>query len=81
MDDKLRDLLAEAKALVGKASDLLRKARERSPGDLLTRNAFLMSIKTYDLTIESLQRNASKPGVSQHKVESLYNSSCGDDED
>ena len=81
MDNKLRDYLAEAKVLIGKASDILRKARERSPGDMLTRNAFLMSVKTYDLTIESLQRNASKSGINQPQVRSLYNSSYDDEED
>lgn len=75
---RLGELLVAAKKALLEASRILRVAREEAPGDMLTRNAFLMSIKTYDLTVESLQRNASKPGVSQPKVESLYNSSYDD---
>lgn len=78
--NRLLELLDAAKCAALEVSRILRVARELSPADMLTRNAFLMSIKTYDLTVESLQRNASKSGVSQHKVESLYNSSY-DDED
>lgn len=78
MNEATRDLLVEAKGYLERASDLLRMARSRSPKDMLTRNAFLMSVKTYDLTIESLQRNAPIQPHQGKEIESLYNSHDGD---
>lgn len=77
MTASAREKMLKAKQLLREASKLLSEAREDSPGDMLTRNAFLMSVKTYDLTVEAVQRNApARPN--QAEVESLYNSHDGE---
>lgn len=77
MDSTTRNLLEEAKRKQKEVMNLLSQVRESSPNNMLTRNAFLMSVKTYDLTVESLQRNAPSQ-ASQPEVSSLYNSHDGE---
>lgn len=79
MDAGQKERLAEARKLIVRGVMLIRGVRgeiPKTPTNTLTRNALLMLIKTLDLMIEALY-GWSAPAK---EVESLYNSSC-DDED
>lgn len=75
---KLSDTLREARELIQRAMRKLEVAKMESE-EMVTRNAFLMCVKTFDLTDVAFKRS-SQTKKTETRSE-LYNSQTGDEDE